>query len=63
MDDILGCANVPKGLNPIVSLAIPIPCDPNNMRQFQKFQSDVVLYFPQPMFVYKVNPLVKENRS
>ena len=63
----LGCAktirHVPKGWNLIVCQAIPIPYDPNNMRQLQKFQSDIVLYFPQPMFVYIVNPLVKENRS
>ena len=53
---------VPKVWYLMVSGAIPIPLGPNNMKQVQKFQSDVVFYCPQPMFVYIVNPLVKENR-
>ena len=58
----LGCANVPNVWNLIVSQAIPIPYDPNNMRQLQKLKSEVVLYCPQPMFVYIVKPLVRKNR-
>ena len=39
---VLGCVKVPKVKNSILSRAFPIPFDPSNMRNLQKFPSEIV---------------------
>ena len=40
--ELLGCVKVPKVKNSIFSRAFPIPFDPSNMRNLQKFPSEIV---------------------